>query len=103
MCIMPLSGNVSVHINEFQEAIHYPANANFLLAEHVIVGMLLSFLLCNPNHSDSWDYFAKSIKVDTGTTLARIMSQILEEKHWQIVKNDGDTSKTTLAIQECYT
>src|SRR5438445_3623219 len=31
MHIMPLSGNILAHINEFQEAIHYLVNANFLL------------------------------------------------------------------------
>ena len=80
MCIMPLSDDVLAYINEFQEVIHYLANANFLLAEHVTTDILLSLLLCNPNHPDSWDYFTKSIKVDTTTMLASIISQILEEK-----------------------
>ena len=80
MHIMPLGGDVSVHINKFQEAIRYLANVDFLLAEHVAAGMLLSSLPCDPSHSDLWDYFAKSTKITTSTTLAGIVSQILEEK-----------------------
>ena len=53
MHIMPLGGDVSVHINKFQEAIRYLANVDFLLAEHVVAGMLLLSLPYDPSHPDS--------------------------------------------------
>lgn len=89
---------VNYHINEFQEAIRCLANAEFLLAEHVAAGMLLSTLPCDSNHPDSWDYFAKSTRVTcTTTTLAGIVDQILEEKRRQTAKNGSDTNETALA------
>src|SRR5438445_13616231 len=63
MHIMLLRGDISVHINEFQEAIRYLANINFLLVEHVAAGILLSSLPYNPSHPNLWDYFTKSTKI----------------------------------------
>lgn len=98
MHIILLGSGMPAHINKFQEVIHYLANANFPLAEHVAIEMLLSLLPCNPGHLDFWDCFAKSMKVDTTTTLAGIASQILEDKHWQTAKSGGDSIKTILVM-----
>jgi hypothetical protein len=79
---MPSGRNVSAHINDYQEAIHYLANANFSIPEYVAAAILLSTLPKDPKDPKSWDYFIKGVKIDKNTTtLSSVINQILEEKH----------------------
>jgi hypothetical protein len=79
---MPSGGNVSAHINDYQEAICYLANADFSIPEYVAAAILLSTLPKDPKDPESWDYFIKGVKIDKNTTtLSSVINQILEEKH----------------------
>jgi len=98
---MMSGSDVSVHINKFQEVIHYLANADLNVPEWFSATVLLSTLPCDLKYLDSWDYFVKGVRIDKKTTtLSSIVSEILEEKHCQKPATTTTTSETALATLE---
>ncbi|KAJ8588222.1 hypothetical protein M405DRAFT_703486, partial [Rhizopogon salebrosus TDB-379] len=99
---MIVGGDVSAHINDYQEAIRYLANANFSIPEPISAAILLSTLLSDPiEDPESWDYFIKGVKIDqTTTTLSSVINQILEEKCHQSPTTNSAQSEATLAAKE---
>ena len=74
-------GDVSVHISNFQEAIHHLANANFQIPSYIATAILLSTLLSNPGDPSSWNNHVSGVKIDKlTTTLSSVIAGILEEK-----------------------
>lgn len=98
---MTSGSDVSAHINEFQEAIRYLANADLIVPEWFSAAVLLSTLPCDPKDPDSWDYFVKGVRIDKKTTtLSSIVSELLEEKRRQTPATTTATSETALAALE---
>jgi len=98
---MPVGGDVSAHITDYQEATRYLANANFSIPEPVAAAILLSTLPSDPKDPESWDYFIKGVKIDqTTTTLSSVINQILEEKRHQSPTTDTSQPESALAARE---
>jgi hypothetical protein len=99
---MIVGGDVSAHINDYQEAIRYLANANFSIPEPISAAILLSTLPSDPKDPESWDYFIKGVKIDqlATTTLSSVINQILEEKRRQSPTTDSAQSEAALAAKE---
>jgi len=58
---MMSGSDILVHINKFQEAIHYLADVDLNVPEWLSAAVLLSTLPCDPKDPNSWDYFVKGI------------------------------------------
>ena len=71
--------NVLNHINNFQRAMDRLAGARFIIPDTTAAGILLSTLLYDPKHPESWDRFVKKFEISNTTTLSSLIGEIRQE------------------------
>ena len=96
---LPSGGDVSTHITDFQEAIHYLANAEFNIPCYIAAAILLSTLPSDPGDPHSWNQHIAGVKIDKNTTtLSSVINGILEEKRQLTENNKTDAQKQESAL-----
>ena len=78
---MRLDENVLDHVTNFQRTRDRLATARFIIPDSTAAGILLSTLLYEPNHPQSWDHFVKKFEMSNTTTLSNLVGEIRQENH----------------------
>src|ERR1700728_3061425 len=96
---LPSSGDISLHVTVFQEAIRYLVNAEFNIPGYIAAAILLSTLPSDPGDPHSWNQHVAGVKINKDTTtLSSVVNGILEEKRRLTEDNSTDAQKQESAL-----